>query len=72
VFKQKLNLSYWYIWCTKNHQKRIRIEKVTAPQSRGGQELKKKNKSPNATKSILDHPKNSLYVVLLLEFKDDL
>jgi hypothetical protein len=71
VSKQKLNPSYWYIWCTKNYQKWIRIEKVTAPQSRGGQELQK-NKSLHATKPVLNHPKNSLYVVLLLEFKDDL
>jgi hypothetical protein len=55
-----------------NRQKWNRIEKVMAPQSRGGQELKK-NKPSNTTKPILDHPKNSLYVVLsLLELKDDL
>jgi hypothetical protein len=31
VSKQNLN-SYWCIWQTKNCQKQIRIEKVTAPQ----------------------------------------
>jgi hypothetical protein len=42
--------------------KQIRNEKVVALQSNGGKELKKTN-----------HPKNSLYVaLLLLEFKDDL
>jgi hypothetical protein len=45
--KKNLNPFYWHIWCTKNHQKRNRIEKVMAPQSKGGQELQKK--PPNAT-----------------------
>jgi hypothetical protein len=31
-----------YLWGTKNHKKWNRIEKVMAPQSRGGQKLKKK------------------------------
>jgi hypothetical protein len=36
-----------------------------------GQELKKK-KPLNITKPVLDHPKHSLYVaLLLLELKDD-
>jgi hypothetical protein len=37
VSKQNLNPSRWHIWCIKNRQKQIRIEKVTAPQSKGGQ-----------------------------------
>jgi len=32
MFKQNLNLSYWCIWHTKIHQKRIGIEKFMAPQ----------------------------------------
>jgi hypothetical protein len=43
-----------------------------APQSKGGKKLKK-NKLPNIAKLKPDHPKNSLYVaLLLLEFKDNL
>jgi hypothetical protein len=50
MFKQNLNPSYWSLWGTKNRQKWNRIEKVIAPQSRGGQKLKK-NKPLNATKA---------------------
>jgi hypothetical protein len=61
VSKQMLNLSNGCIWCIKNHQKQIRIEKVIAPQSREGQELQKnktkQNKPPNTTKPKPDHPK---------------
>jgi hypothetical protein len=57
---------------TKNLQKRIRNEKITIPQSRGGEELKK-NKPQNTAKLVPKHPKNSLYVLLLLlVFKDEL
>jgi hypothetical protein len=38
VYKQNLNPSYWHI---KNCWKLIQIENVIAPQSCGGQELKK-------------------------------
>jgi hypothetical protein len=56
----------------KNYQKRNKIEKVMAFQSKRGQELKKqttkcyKDKFPNIKK------KNLYVVLLLLEFKDDL
>jgi hypothetical protein len=40
--KQNLNPFYWHIWCIKKYQKQNRIEKVMVPQSKGGQELKKK------------------------------
>jgi hypothetical protein len=41
--KQNLNASSWRICRSKNLQNWIRNEKVRAPQSRGGQELKKTN-----------------------------
>ncbi len=41
VSKFFLNPSYWHIWCIKNHKIQNKIKKVTAPQSIGGQELKK-------------------------------
>jgi hypothetical protein len=37
----KLNPSYWHIWCIKNHQKQIGIEKVTTPKVEGVKKLKK-------------------------------
>jgi hypothetical protein len=47
-----------------------------APQSKGGQELKKKKKKttePTLQRLVLEQLKNSLYVaLLLLEFNDDL
>ncbi len=43
VSKQNLNLSHWHIWCIKNRQKNIRIEKVMAPQSKGSKKLKETN-----------------------------
>jgi hypothetical protein len=48
------------------------MEKVTAPQSRGGQELNK-NKALNVTKADSQTSKKSSSVVLLLlKFKNDL
>jgi hypothetical protein len=35
LFKQKLNPSYWCIWCIQNHKKWITTEKVSAPESKG-------------------------------------
>jgi hypothetical protein len=70
-----LNLSYWHIWRTKNCPKHNRIEKVTAPLSRRGRELKKKKKKKHQMlqRPVPEHPKNSLYgTLLLLEFQDDL
>jgi hypothetical protein len=56
VSKQMLNLSNGCIWCIKNHQKQIRIEKVIAPQSREAQELQKKkqNKTNHQTLQSLN------------------
>ncbi len=42
VSKPNLKPSSWRIYQTKNHWKQIRNEKVMAPQSKGGQKLKKK------------------------------
>jgi len=39
------------IWRIENRQKWIRIEKVTAPQTRGSQELKKLEGVKNSTKT---------------------
>jgi hypothetical protein len=36
----KFEPSYWRLWGFKNHEKRNRIEKIMAPQSRGGQNSK--------------------------------
>jgi hypothetical protein len=72
VFKQKLNPSYWHIWRTKNRQKWNKIKNIMAPQSRGVEDSKNKL-DRMLQRPILEHPKNSLSVVLLvLKFKYDL
>jgi hypothetical protein len=63
--KQNLNPSYWCIWCTKNCQKRNKIEKVTDPKVEGFKNSK--NKPLNPMKVILEHPKNSFYVAIRVQ-----
>jgi hypothetical protein len=60
--EQKLNPSYWCIWCTKNHLKETRIEKVRTPKVE--RVKNSKNKPQNGTKPVPKHPKNSLYVAI--------
>jgi len=57
----------------KTHKKWNRIEKFTAPQSTGGQELKKKQTIEHYKGWFPNTQKKSLCVaLLLLKFKDDL
>jgi hypothetical protein len=63
-----LEISSWHIQSTKNCQKWIKNEKVMALQSVHGQEVEK---VPHP-KTILKTPKQSLYVLLPLEFKEEL
>jgi hypothetical protein len=63
VSKHNLNSSSWRIWHTSNCWKWIRIEKVVAPQIKGGEKLKK-NKPLNTTEAGSWTPKKSLYVAI--------
>ncbi len=58
--KQNLNPFYWWIWRTKNCKTWNRIDKVTAPQSRGSKT--QKNKSLNATKACCSWTPQKLLV----------
>jgi hypothetical protein len=64
----KLEPSYWHIWCIKIIKNGIGLRKLLAPKV----EIQK-NKHRMLQTPVLEHPKNSLYVVLLLlKFQDEL
>jgi hypothetical protein len=69
VSKEKLKLSSWRIWNTKDCGQQIGNEKVMGPQSMGGQKVQKESQY----EAILQTPKNSLDLALLpLAFEYDL
>jgi hypothetical protein len=57
-----LNPSSWCIQSIKNPQQQIKNEEIMAPQSGGGWSRTQNNKP----QTVLEHPKTSLYVALLL------
>jgi len=70
VSKENLNPSYWCFWDVKNCQKLIELRKLCPPKVEGPKTQKTKHQMLQTL--IPKHLKKSLYVVLLLEFKDDL
>jgi hypothetical protein len=56
-----LNPASWHIWGIKSCQEQIKNEKVMAPENRGGSKTQDNKPQP-----ILEHPKTSFYVALLL------
>jgi len=64
----KLEPSYWHIWCIKIIKNGIGLRKLLALKVKI-----QKNKHRMLQTPVLEHPKNSLYVVLLLlKFQDEL